>query len=66
MDLPSPRELELETLLRQRDAQLAELGVGSPIFTRVILALTWFIHRTKLLAFGSIYLLNQDLLLPIR
>ncbi|CDO71297.1 hypothetical protein BN946_scf184908.g54 [Trametes cinnabarina] len=25
MDLPSPRELELETLLRQRDAQVAEL-----------------------------------------
>ncbi|KAJ7682658.1 hypothetical protein DFH06DRAFT_1161765 [Mycena polygramma] len=26
MDLPSPRELELETLLRQRDAQVSELG----------------------------------------
>ena len=27
MDLPTPRELELETLLRQRDAQVAELTV---------------------------------------
>lgn len=27
MDLPSPRELELETLLRQRDTQVSELGV---------------------------------------
>ncbi|KAJ7507953.1 hypothetical protein B0H11DRAFT_1969451 [Mycena galericulata] len=26
MDLPTPRELELETLLRQRDTQLTELG----------------------------------------
>ncbi|KAJ6452364.1 hypothetical protein DFH09DRAFT_1021570 [Mycena vulgaris] len=26
MDLPSPRELELETLLRQRDTQVSELG----------------------------------------
>lgn len=29
MDLPTPRELELETLLRQRDAQLADLTVRS-------------------------------------
>lgn len=27
MDLPSSREIELETLLRQRDAQIAELTV---------------------------------------
>lgn len=27
MDLPSPRELELEALLRQRDKQVAELSV---------------------------------------
>lgn len=27
MDLPSTRELELETLLRQRDKQVAELSV---------------------------------------
>ncbi|OBZ70258.1 hypothetical protein A0H81_09941 [Grifola frondosa] len=27
MDLPTPREIELETLLRQRDAQVAELTV---------------------------------------
>ena len=27
MDLPTPRELELETLLRQRDAQVVELTV---------------------------------------
>lgn len=26
-DLPTPRELELETLLRQRDTQVSELGV---------------------------------------
>lgn len=36
MDLPTPRELELETLLRQRDAQVAELTVRTntphPIF----------------------------------
>ena len=31
MDLPTPRELELETLLRQRDAQLADLTVRSTI-----------------------------------
>jgi len=28
MDLPTSRELELETLLRQRDAQVAELSVS--------------------------------------
>ena len=27
MDIPTPRELELETLLRQRDAQVAQLTV---------------------------------------
>lgn len=27
MDLPTPRVLELETLLRQRDTQVAELTV---------------------------------------
>ena len=27
MDIPTSRELELETLLRQRDAQVAELTV---------------------------------------
>ena len=28
MDLPTPREVELETLLRQRDAQVIELSVS--------------------------------------
>jgi len=28
MDLPTSRELELEILLRERDAQVAELGVS--------------------------------------
>ena len=31
MDLPTPREVELESLLRQRDAQLADLTVRLPI-----------------------------------
>lgn len=30
MDLPTPRELDLETELRKRDAQVAELTVRFP------------------------------------
>jgi hypothetical protein len=30
MDLPTPREIELETALRKRDAEVAELTVRSP------------------------------------
>ena len=40
MDLPTPRELELETLLRQRDAQLADLTVRPTISTAVCPVLT--------------------------
>jgi hypothetical protein len=29
MDLPTPREIDLETLLRERDAQVAELSVSA-------------------------------------
>ena len=34
MELPSSREIELETLLRQRDAQLAKLTVSNLILSR--------------------------------
>lgn len=32
MDLPTPREIDLEILLRERDAQVAELSVSSGYF----------------------------------
>jgi hypothetical protein len=32
MELPTPREIDLETLLRERDAQLAELTVSAKFY----------------------------------
>ena len=34
MDLPTPREIDLESLLRERDVQLAELTVSVKSATR--------------------------------
>lgn len=34
MELPTPREIDLETLLRERDAQLTELTVSGPSYQK--------------------------------
>ena len=46
MSLPSSREIELETLLRQRDAQVIELTVRTLCIASTNRGLTLNIHNT--------------------
>ncbi len=51
MDLPTSREIELETLLRQRDAQVADLTVRAASGYLAILHISQF-KRVRLRRIG--------------
>lgn len=60
MDIPTPRELELETLLRQRDAQVAELTVRIVVWQLIAYASHVLTRpRMKSRTYGSILRVNH-------